>query len=198
MAPLARLIALTVTILELCLATALLLLFAYAHTNDHRTLLWRAGGIQGWNSDPSLRVYYYANYREPPPVPAIWDQRQGPDTSAYPARRITNSEDSTSTANAYIAVLTALLWCIRLKVNLSSSYDLDLCTGLSTNAIYDMLLVALWTTSIFMQRAGDFSDIQHLSVSPWYLERECEEAFRIADTACRVAKASYSLSVFAA
>jgi hypothetical protein len=198
MAPLARLIALAVTIMELCLAAALLLLFAYAHTNDHRTILWRAGGIQGWNSDPSLRVYYYANYSEPPPILAIWDQRQASNTYAYIISKLANSAGSTSTANLYIAVFTALLWIIRLKVNLSSSYDLDLCTGLATNALYDMLLVALWTTSISMQRAGDFSDMQNLGVSPWYLERECEEAPRAADTACRVAKVSYSLSVFTA
>jgi hypothetical protein len=75
MAPLARLIVFSATILELGLATALLMLFARAYIDDHRTLLWEAGGVQGWNSDPALRVYFYANYREMPPIPAIWDER---------------------------------------------------------------------------------------------------------------------------
>ncbi|PVH93325.1 hypothetical protein DM02DRAFT_541747 [Periconia macrospinosa] len=179
MVPLARLIAFVATTLELGLATALILLFACAHSNEYRNILWTAGGAQGWNSDPSLRVYFYANYREPPPIPAIWDQ-------------------STSAANSCIAAFNAILWFIRLKVNLFSSKGLDLWSVLTTNALYDMLLIALWTTSISLQRAGDFSDNQHLSLSPWYLERDCEDASRDADTACRVGKASYSLSVFTA
>jgi hypothetical protein len=60
---------------EFVLATALLALFASAYPDRFRTVLWRDGGSKGWNSDPSYRVYLYANYREMPPMPLIWDER---------------------------------------------------------------------------------------------------------------------------
>ncbi|CAI6341381.1 unnamed protein product [Periconia digitata] len=179
MAPFIRLILLLATILELALAVVLVVLFTCAHKYDYNMVLWTAGGARGWNSDPALRVYDYANYRQPPPIPAIWDQ-------------------STPTTNFYIAGFTTLLWVIRLKINLSNSRGLDLCTVLTTNVLYDMLMIALWTSSISLQRAADFSDHEHLSVTPWYLAHECEEAARDAYTACRMAKASYQLSLFTA
>lgn len=39
-----------------------------------RASLWAAGAEHGWNSDPHERVYFYANYRNPPPVPFIWSE----------------------------------------------------------------------------------------------------------------------------
>jgi hypothetical protein len=39
-----------------------------------RTSLWAAGAAHGWNSDPHERVYFYANYETPPPVPFIWSE----------------------------------------------------------------------------------------------------------------------------
>lgn len=39
-----------------------------------RSSLWAAGAKEGWNSDPHERVYFYANYKDPPPVPFIWTQ----------------------------------------------------------------------------------------------------------------------------
>jgi hypothetical protein len=39
-----------------------------------RTSLWVAGAEHGWNSDPHERVYFYANYKTPPPVPFIWSE----------------------------------------------------------------------------------------------------------------------------
>lgn len=59
---------------EFLLATSLLALFASAYPDRYRTRLWRDGGSKGWNSDPSYRTYLYANYREIPPMPLIWDE----------------------------------------------------------------------------------------------------------------------------
>jgi hypothetical protein len=64
-----------VTIFELILSITLLSLFASAYPDRFRTSLWRDGGSKGWNSDPHQRVYFYANYREAPPIPMIWDER---------------------------------------------------------------------------------------------------------------------------
>lgn len=39
-----------------------------------RSSLWAAGAEHGWNSNPHDRLYFYANYKTPPPVPFIWSQ----------------------------------------------------------------------------------------------------------------------------
>lgn len=66
---------LTATVVELGFAITLVSLFACAYPDRYRTALWQEGGTKGWNSDPHQRVYDYANYREPPPIPLIWDER---------------------------------------------------------------------------------------------------------------------------
>ena len=49
-----------------------------------RTSLWAAGAAHGWNSDPHERVYFYANYETPPPVPFIWSEEYGLLSSVLP------------------------------------------------------------------------------------------------------------------
>lgn len=65
---------LTTTTVELVLVLTLIATFAGVSHRQYRSKLWEDGGIHGWNSDPRQRVYYYANYREPPPVPLLWDE----------------------------------------------------------------------------------------------------------------------------
>ena len=59
-------------ITELALLGLLLVLCGYAYPDRIRTALWTEGGTQGWNSDPTLRIYFYANYQTPPSIPYIW------------------------------------------------------------------------------------------------------------------------------
>lgn len=70
-----RLLLSLAAVFDFALAITLLSLFASAYTSCFLTTLWQVGGTKGWNSDPHQRVYYYANYREPPPVPSVWDER---------------------------------------------------------------------------------------------------------------------------
>lgn len=65
---------LATTVVELVLVITLVSVFAYACRGQYRSKLWEDGGIHGWNSDPRQRVYYYANYHDPPPIPLIWDE----------------------------------------------------------------------------------------------------------------------------
>lgn len=68
---------------EFLIAFATLVLFTVIYADDLRTTLWEIGGDEGWNSNPRLRIYYYANHREPPEVPLIWSQRYAfPDLTA--------------------------------------------------------------------------------------------------------------------
>lgn len=60
---------------ELAIQLLAFALFANAYPNRYRDVLWLSGGIQGFNSDPTLRIYFYANHREPPNIPWIWTQR---------------------------------------------------------------------------------------------------------------------------
>jgi len=45
-----------------------------SYPHHFRTSLWATGAEHGWNSDPHERVYFYANYKTPPPVPFIWSE----------------------------------------------------------------------------------------------------------------------------
>jgi hypothetical protein len=58
---------------EITLDFTLFILFLFS--NRYQDALWEAGGMNGWNSDPKLRIYFYANHKDPPAVPMIWSQR---------------------------------------------------------------------------------------------------------------------------
>lgn len=64
-----------VVLIELLLGIITFSLFCSAYPDQYRTKLWHIGGEHGWNSDPSLRIYFYANYKDPPEIPLIWSQR---------------------------------------------------------------------------------------------------------------------------
>lgn len=61
--------------LEFCISLGLLALFSLAYPDRYRSKLWENGGVKGWNSNPNLRVLFYANHKEPPEIPFIWTQR---------------------------------------------------------------------------------------------------------------------------
>ncbi|KAK6839280.1 hypothetical protein PG987_005146 [Apiospora arundinis] len=56
----------TLTGLELLFSIITFVLFCSAYPDQYRTRLWEIGGENGWNSNPRLRIYFYANYEEPP------------------------------------------------------------------------------------------------------------------------------------
>ena len=66
-----------------------------------------------------------------------------------------------------------------------------------SNALYDAILVALWSYSAVVQSSGDFEDPEHIALRPWYLERGCGGARSSSRGACYAAKGSFGLVVFA-
>jgi hypothetical protein len=50
-------------------------LFLGGYIENVRSSLWEIGGNHGWNSNPRLRIYFYANHITPPDVPLVWSQR---------------------------------------------------------------------------------------------------------------------------
>lgn len=61
--------------LELLLIVVSVSLFAHGYPKNTRIALWEEGGAQGFNSNPKLRIYFYANHLDPPEIPFIWSQR---------------------------------------------------------------------------------------------------------------------------
>lgn len=93
----------------------------------------------------------------------------------------------------YVAVITMIFWLMRLFIR---GPTLDTYGSVMSNALYDAILVALWSYGTVIQSSGDFSDPKRIALRPWYLEHECSEASRGSRTACYAAKGSFGLSVF--
>ena len=66
---------------EFLVAVSALVVCCCAYSDDLRTKLWEVGGERGWNSNPRLRIYFYANYKELPEIPLLWSQRYKHDIS---------------------------------------------------------------------------------------------------------------------
>lgn len=60
-------------IIEFPLTVAMLTLMGVADPDTYRTKLWQNGADHGFNSDPSIILYAYANY-QPISVPLPWSQ----------------------------------------------------------------------------------------------------------------------------
>lgn len=179
--------------LEAIVCYAPLVLFILAYPDRFRTKLWENGGARGWNSDPKLRIYFYANHKEPPEVPLIWTQRYIISHELRSLRcllipmsfRLTDS-------NLAIAILSAAVHASRAVLRRLGF--LPLWTGL----MWDICLVGFWSLSIIGQASGDYSDPDHISHHPWYLTRSCTESWASTTGYCQVAQASFAMTILAA
>lgn len=102
--------------------------------------------------------------------------------------------DSLTKCSLCISVVTLVVWIARLSLQRGS---LDVYGSLITNALYDVLLAALWTYSTTAQNSPDVSDPEHISLRPWHLERGCRDGGPRSRRACGVLSAAYGLSVVA-
>ncbi|TEY86393.1 hypothetical protein BOTCAL_0009g00200 [Botryotinia calthae] len=138
-------------LIEAHLVITVISLFLVGYPEAARKALWEEGGEHGFNSDPKMRIYFYANYVQPPEIPYIWSRRQ---LLAMAARISTRME-------------VYLLSCVLL----------------------------FWTMSCVGQRSSDYSDADHPSRAPWYLEHSCSIASTKNQAACYAAQASYALTI---
>lgn len=60
-------------ILELPLTVFALVLFGVADPNTYRTKMWQDGANAGFNSNPNIIMFSYANYAPVEP-PVVWSQ----------------------------------------------------------------------------------------------------------------------------
>lgn len=70
-----HLLSMAILLPEFILALVTFYVFCSAYPDRYRSRLWSFGGEKGWNSDPAMRIYFYANYEEPPEIPLIWSQK---------------------------------------------------------------------------------------------------------------------------
>lgn len=62
-------------LIEAQLIITIICLFLVGYPAATRKALWEEGGEHGFNSDPKMRIYFYANYVQPPEIPYIWSRR---------------------------------------------------------------------------------------------------------------------------
>jgi len=86
-------------VVEFLLIVAVLTLFGIADPNTYRTKLWQNGADHGFNSDPSIVLYSYANYR-PIDTPVVWSQLYVCPLT-YRIDRVVQAADKISTAQPH-------------------------------------------------------------------------------------------------
>ncbi|KAI5862496.1 hypothetical protein GGS23DRAFT_570477 [Durotheca rogersii] len=158
---------------ELGLVLTTMSLLCCAYPERVRRTLWQIGGENGWNSNPRLRVYFYANYEKPPDIPPIWSQRL-------------------SESNLAISVLAVVISMVRIVLAFLGSAS---SFSAVFNAFNDMLLSGFWMYSVAAQSSSDLTDPGHLSLRPWYLEKSCEILHESVVHHCVLAKACFAFSV---
>ncbi|KAI0380594.1 hypothetical protein F5Y04DRAFT_94802 [Hypomontagnella monticulosa] len=157
--------------IEFGLVVITMSLLCCAYPERFRKTLWEIGGENGWNSNPRLRIYFYANYEQPPEIPLIWTQRE---------------------SNLAIAVLATAICSARIVLA---------CFGVTPhfsrlfNALNDVLLSGFWMYSVVAQSSSDLTDPDHISLRPWYLEKSCSILDASVASFCSLAKAQFTFSV---
>jgi hypothetical protein len=63
-----------ILLIEIPAVVPMLVLFALANPDLYRTTFWRIGYMNGWNSDPNMILYAYANHVPLPKIPFVWSQ----------------------------------------------------------------------------------------------------------------------------
>ncbi|KAI1360844.1 hypothetical protein F5Y08DRAFT_37720 [Xylaria arbuscula] len=159
--------------MEFVLACTTLGFLLTVYPKTFRETLWLIGGEAGWNSNPRLRIYFFANYKEPPEIAFLWTQ-------------------SLDAFNLGASILSLVVALTRISF---VCFDM---IAWATNAFYDLLLSALWIYSIFIQLSGDYSDPEHLSHRPWYIQKSCSQITPKYARFCHLAKSAFALSMLSA
>ncbi|KAH6672162.1 hypothetical protein B0J14DRAFT_593039 [Halenospora varia] len=147
--------------LEFVFLLATLSLSLYGYPDELRETLWQEGAIRHYNSDPSKRIYYYANHLEPPPIPFIWSKSLTILTLTAPIIALT--------------ILTTRILLHFLGTKAQST---------RTSVFLRLATLPFWLTSFIAQLSSDHSDPTHDASFPWYLIHACfdedREGMRIA------------------
>lgn len=158
-------------ITEAIFTVAALALFGIAAPNTYRTKLWEDGSLNGFNSNPNIVVFAYANHRPIPKVPMVWRQF------------ITNWNVVISVLSLFILLVESILFVVKLFYPLLS-------------LIVHVILTALWAVSVYGQAGPDKADPERPSSTPWYLRKSCSVAREPSNVQyCQQAKATFAVTV---
>ncbi|KAI1415448.1 hypothetical protein F5Y13DRAFT_144430 [Hypoxylon sp. FL1857] len=163
----------TSLVIEFGLVIITMSLLCCAYPERFRKTLWEIGGENGWNSNPRLRIYFYANYQQPPEIPLVW------------AQRLSESNLAISVLSTAICSARITLSCFNVAPGFSRLFD----------AMNDMLLSGFWMYSVAAQSSSDLTDPDHLSLRPWYLEKSCSILNSSVIEVCFLAKACFAFSI---
>jgi len=158
-------------VLELLDTVACLVLFGIADPDTYRTTMWQVGSDNGFNSSPNQILYAYANYRPIPKTPFVWSSV------------ITALNVIVSVFSMFMLLVKLIMFVLHIWVPLLS-------------VIANVILVALWTVSVYGQAGPDYSDPEHPSPSAWYVTKSCSYASASGNYGyCMQAKGSFAVTV---
>ncbi|KAI1128680.1 hypothetical protein F5Y10DRAFT_168912 [Nemania abortiva] len=138
-------------IVELALTVTLLVLTALAQPDTYRTKLWQAGYELGFNSNPSVIAFAYANGKSPPTIPFVW------------SRTLTDY-------NVAIAIISLFFLITRLI-----AFIMDFWLPIIVLPI-NIAFVGLYAASLGGQAGPDYLDPNHPSRVAWYVAKPCSVA----------------------
>ncbi|KAF2703972.1 hypothetical protein K504DRAFT_168136 [Pleomassaria siparia CBS 279.74] len=177
-------------VLELPFTVANMSLFGIASPNLYRTILWKEGGVLGFNSDPTTVLYAAANYR-PVKIPLVWSSFAKKRWMASQEAIANKLSSSNTQYNLVIGVLCMFFYLIK-------------CTGWLLHCLWPIFslplhlaLLAVWVVSLYVQTAPDTIDPKRENKgAPWYITKSCDLASEpLVKKYCMQAKASFAVSV---
>jgi len=158
-------------IIELAGSVAALALFGIASPDLYRTILWRIGYNEMFNSDPNQILYAYANYRPIPTTPFVWSQT------------LTDFNVAVSVLSVFVLLVKVIMFVLHVWWPILGT--------ISNGAI-----TVLWIVSMYGQMGPDHSDPRYPSNIAWYISKSCDIAKPYgAYGYCRQAKSAYAVTV---
>ncbi|KAI0126519.1 hypothetical protein BJ170DRAFT_409573 [Xylariales sp. AK1849] len=156
---------------ELGLTVALLVLFGIAQPDLYRTQLWRAGSDLGFNSSPNIILWAYANHVPLPNIPFVW------------TNTLTNFNVAISVISLFVLITKMIGVIMHVWYPLIA-------------LLFNVSLVALYTTSVYGQMGPDYADPDHPSAIAWYIAKSCDVTVNQSiQKSCRTAKGTYAATV---
>ncbi|KAI5920741.1 hypothetical protein F4810DRAFT_405607 [Camillea tinctor] len=153
---------------ELFATVAVLVVFGIAQPDLYRTKLWRAGHELGFNSSPNVILYAYANHEPQPNIPFVW------------TLALTNFNVAISVISLFFLLTKLISFIMHVWYPVIA-------------LIFNVSLVALYTTSVYGQAGPDYLDPNYPSPVAWYIAKPCTVAAnKSVQSSCTLAKGTFA------
>lgn len=159
---------------ELLGLVPILVLFGIAQPDMYRTTMWKIGNVNGWNSNPSMILYAYANHVPLPNIPFVWSQT------------LTNFNVAISVVSLFMLLVKMIGFIMKIWYPLLGGF-------------VSLALTALYCASMVGQMGPDYADkdpSKHSSIA-WYITHSCAPAKAFnAERSCMLAKGTFAVTVY--